>query len=470
MPLQDITVPHLASYDFGIGVDRLTGSAMNLAVNQTQTSPKDAAGASQTLVVARVLSTQDLQDQLGIDVSASYGCATFGAGVSGRFDFVKNSQVHTASLFMTITSTIHLADESIDECVLTPTAQSHVDRQDIFRQRYGDMFARACRRGGLFVGLMRVETTDEAEATGIEAELKGSYGLFSADATTKFSSITQKHHVSVYCSMYAEGGPALQIDDPTDPAKLLAAANTWLKAMFDAPDKYSKPYEWTLAPLTIAEGPMPPNVADMEHAQDVLTFCAKERTELLDQLNLLNWWLEHRDQYDWTGSGTPDAIAQAVRDTQTDLDTIAACASNAIDAPSGAPLPADFAKAHNSKYRASQPLPKGPKAIPGVAGLWQQSTTYNGQNYTSRWNLTPKGTGSYDAQETGLGNAVGSAVLNGTHLQISWATSDEQGMYEWELDAALTNGNGVLTFIIGDRAGTTSTASHVVRAPLSPIS
>jgi hypothetical protein len=133
-------------------------------------------------------------------------------------------------------------------------------------------------------------------------------------------------------------------------------------------------------------------------------------------------------------------------------------------------MPADFAKTLPvGKYRASAPLPKGPTAIPAVAGVWQQTTTYNGQNYTSTWTLTPTGAGSYSAEETGLGSARGSAVLNGTHLQISWATPDEQGTYDWDLDAAFTHGAGVLTFVIGSRAGTTSTASHVVRKPMIPI-
>ena len=133
-------------------------------------------------------------------------------------------------------------------------------------------------------------------------------------------------------------------------------------------------------------------------------------------------------------------------------------------------MPADFAKTHPvGKYPASEPLPKGPAAIPGVTGLWQHTTTYNGQDYTSRWNLTPKGTGSYEAQETGLGNASGEAVLKGTHLQISWATSSEQGTYKWDLDATFTHGDGVLTFTVGGRVGTTSTASRVVHIPVGPI-
>jgi hypothetical protein len=65
------------------------------------------------------------------------------------------------------------------------------------------------------------------------------------------------------------------------------------------------PYSVTLAPLTIAEGPLPPNTADIEHAQDVLVLCAKKRSQILDQINLLSFILAHQSSYDWTGDPTP---------------------------------------------------------------------------------------------------------------------------------------------------------------------
>src|SRR5262245_39755795 len=119
MALQEIRVPHLDTYNYGVGVDRLSGTAMNQAVTPTISPPIDAQGAGQTFEVARVSSTHDLQQKLGVDVDASYGCASFGAGVSARFKFSQESQIHSASLFMTVTRTIHLADVSIPECVLT---------------------------------------------------------------------------------------------------------------------------------------------------------------------------------------------------------------------------------------------------------------------------------------------------------------------------------------------------------------
>jgi hypothetical protein len=367
MALQEIVLPHKGNYDYGIGVDRLSGMAMNLVVKPTQSPPRGAGGGDQTFTVARVSSTHDLQENLGIDLNASYGCASFGAGISGRFKFSQDSKIHSASLFMSISRTIHLADLNIDECVLTDPATKVADKPDIFTGRYGNMFLRTCKRGGLFVGLMQVETFDESEATSIELDLKGSYGLFSTNDQTKFSKVTSDHHASVYCTVYAEGGPEIIISDPTDPKQLLDAANTWAKAFDDAPDRWAKNYEWTLSPVSIAEGPMPLNAVDIEHAQDVLTFCAQQRAALFDQLNLLDWWVQYQDRYDWTGAATPQQVAQAAAAFQSDLDTVAACASAAIDSPKDAAMPADYATAHGRRYPLGQVPTPAPKAQPGAA-------------------------------------------------------------------------------------------------------
>lgn len=392
MALQQITVPHLDTYNFGVGVDLLSGTAMNLAVNPTP-APPVAGGANQGFEVSRISSTSELQEKLGIDADASYGCAAFGTGISARFSFAKESQVHSASLFMAITADMHLADLSIPECTLTTAAAAVTDRPDVFTQRYGNMFARACRRGGLFVGVLRVETFDESQATDIEAELHGSYGLFDASAQVNFSSIASKHGVNVYCKVYSEGGPSLDITDPGDPGQLLNAANAWMSAMLSDPDTYSRPYEWTLSPVSIAEGPLPLNEADIAHAQDVLKFCAQQQVALDDQLNLLSWWLLHPSRYDWSGAANLlQQVTQASNGTQTDLDTIARCASAAIDTPESAAMPADYAAQHQITYPAGQMPSVQPKPLPGGPAM-----IFVGPDYTlASQSLQP---GEYDTSD-----------------------------------------------------------------------
>jgi hypothetical protein len=367
---QQMSVPHLDGYDFGVGLDSLSGTLMNLAVTPTVGPPAGAGGSDHFFQVARVSTTHDLQRSLGIDASASYG--TFGANVSGRFNFAQEVSVHSASLFMTITATVRLANLSIPDCVLTPAAAALAGRPDVFTQRYGDVFFRACTRGGLFVGVMQVETFDESDATSIEGELRGSYGLFSADVTAKFSDVTKMHNSKIYCTVYSEGGPGLTVQRPDDPAELLALANTWMQAMQTSPAANARPYQWTLSPLSIAEGPLPPNAADIQNAQDVLKFCADQRLALLDQFNLLSWWVQHPDQYDWTGTYPLDQARQAAAGTQRDLDTVAETASAAINDPAHAVRPADYAQAHGITYPAGGLPAVYPKPKPGPVTVFSQ--------------------------------------------------------------------------------------------------
>lgn len=357
----EITVPHLPTYKFGLGVDRLSGEAMNLAVKPTQTTSDNAGGKKWTFTLSKITSTEDLEKQLGIDVSASYGCACFGAGVSARFSFAEQSSVHKEALFMTITATVELADLSIGECILTDPAAQVTNNPEIFKGRYGDTFLRSCKRGGIFVGVLRIEAQSEKDAENIESDLQGSYGLFSAEASAKFNEVHTKYNASVYCTVYAEGGPPPNITDPNKPQQLLDYANTWLASFQSNPDASSVPWQWTLSPMIIAEGPLPPNQVDIQHAQDVLVFCATQRSSMFDQINLVNWWLAHKDKYDWSNTSL-DKMAACSSNTEIDLDTIARCASAAMNDPTKATMPADFAISQGKSYPLSRPVPDGPKA------------------------------------------------------------------------------------------------------------
>lgn len=412
MAVQVVTLPHHSGMDFGVGIERLSGAPMNQAVNPTPSPPLMAGGSTQSFEVSRVRSTRDLQTSLGIDIEASYGCATFGAGASARFSYLKESQVSSSTLFMTITATVHHADQSIDNPVLTPSA-SGVHQPELFATRYGDMFCRACQRGGLFVGLMRVETFDSTEANKIEAELKGTYGLFSAEVKANFKSVIQESNVSAYCTVYTEGGPNVRINDPSDPAELLTNANQWKEAMYAEPDRYSVPYQWTLSPLTIAEGPLPLNPAEVQHCQDILIFCARERTSRLDQLNLLSWIYEHPERFDWTGSASEDDLVNASRNVQADLDLVASCASWSINDPAAAEYPAGYATRQGTVY----PLAVMPAPLPKQL---EKPDTPPIPDHFSRWHrfqLAPSGSASATSGLTAV-----SRMPNG--METWWLAAD----------------------------------------------
>lgn len=146
--------------------------------------------------------------------------------------------------------------------------------------------------------------------------------------------------------MYHEGGPVdLEIKDVTDPGELLRNANLFISSFRTNPDDVAVPYLVTLAPISIATGPLPPNEADLAHAQDVMRFCASQQSALLDQLNFLELIVLSPSRFDFSNGSDLKEIAAAAAATQVDLDLIASCFSAAINSPSEAKFPKDFAGA-----------------------------------------------------------------------------------------------------------------------------
>jgi len=380
MPQMQLDVPVRDAYNFGVGVDLLSGAAMNKPVsNDIINSIDHAEGATVNMIVQRIQTTHELEQALGISAEASYGSPSFGAGISGRFEFAKSAKVQSSSLFMTVTATIKLKVLSIDAPFLTSEAAKIVDNPSIFAQRFGNVFVRSMERGGIFIGVLRIDTSNSEESESVSAELKGSYGLFSAEAKTKFSEVEKKFSSDVFVQMYHEGGPAnLKIKDPTNPLELLTNANLFLDSFATNPDSSAVPYLVTLAPITIATGPLPPNEEDLSHAQDVMRFCAQRRSTLLDQLNLLQLIVDSPSRYDFSNGSSLKEIAAAAANTQSDLDLISSCASAAINSPKGALFPKDFAATKGVTFPSAvmpelfpigKPRPIGEKTVPKFVGL-----------------------------------------------------------------------------------------------------
>lgn len=362
MANRQVTVPYLPGYSFGVGADLATGSPMGKVVTGAQTSVQNAGGSTVTFDVQRIQSTEELERALNIDAEASYGSASF--GVSARFSYAKKTKIQASSLFMLVSARVDLAFLSIDEPILTETAAKYVEQPTAFKDKFGNMFVRGIGRGGLFVGTIRMETSSAEESQDIAAELEGSYGLFSASVKAKFSETQSKHKASTYINMYHEGGPVdLKINDLTNPLELLDNANRFIDSFHTEPDKHAVPYFVTLAPIAIADGPLPPNAAELDHAQDVLVACAKARSRLLDKSNLVDFILDNQSRFDFTNSADAQALRSAQEGFEADLELVADCASNAIRSPANAAFPAIYATSKGEVYpKAALPILPVPKA------------------------------------------------------------------------------------------------------------
>lgn len=89
MAIGQITVPYFrgCGYNFGVGVDLATGSRMGKVVDGAASVVEDAEGATVEFRVERIQSTEELEQALGIQAEANYGCGAFGAGASASARF-----------------------------------------------------------------------------------------------------------------------------------------------------------------------------------------------------------------------------------------------------------------------------------------------------------------------------------------------------------------------------------------------
>jgi hypothetical protein len=352
-----VTVPWQANYDFGIGVDLSTGSPMGRAVVGETSGVTASEGAKTAFQISRITSTSDLETALGISVEASGGCGCFSA--SARMDYAKSTKVQSGSLFMLITARVELENLSIDDPSLSPAALALAGTPDAFATRFGNMFVRGIARGGLFIATLRFDTASSEESEAISAELSGSYGAFSADAKMHMESVQKQFHSELFISVYHEGGPVdLTMDDIQDGNQLYVMLQHWLESFQTDPAKNSVPYTVTLAPIAIANGPIPPNAAEIQHAQDVLVVCARKRSDILDGLNLMDYVAQHASRYEFVAPTTPADLAAASDGYQADLDVVGAAASYAINNVALAATPADFAAKSGLTFpRGLPPVP-----------------------------------------------------------------------------------------------------------------
>jgi hypothetical protein len=192
--------------------------------------------------------------------------------------------------------------------------------------------------------VLKIDATDEQSTQEISNKLSGSYGAFSADAETNFSEVQRDYRCEIQIKLYHEGGPVdLVVDNTKDPNLLLGLLKTWFKSFADDPERAAVPYFAVLAPVAIANGPLPPNAADAEHAQDVLVTCARQRSALLDNLNLMDDIIQTPARYAFTPPTTLADVQAASAGYQADLDIVGAAASAAMSHPASAKMPADFA-------------------------------------------------------------------------------------------------------------------------------
>jgi hypothetical protein len=343
-------------YAFGIGVESASGSPMGLVVTGTPAMVRDATGGEGSFQFTRIATTSELEDHLGISAAASGGIGLFSA--SDRFNFAKDCKIQSNSITLLLYCTREFGFEQIDDPRLSESAASIMAKGNLqlFQGKYGDCFVRGIATGGQFFGVVRIDCKSEDSRQTIENSLSGSYGTLSADVAVKVSSALKatSSHAETY--IHYEGGDVKTIVDT--PEKLFAAATEWLNSLAAS----RKPYSVTLAPYIIADGPEPPNKADLQHQQDVLARCAILRSKTIDKQNLIDYMMSPQHAGDFDIKPDSPNLSELAAKISNDLDIIASAASFAIENPKDALEPEDYAR--QKKGLAGYTLTQIPANIP----------------------------------------------------------------------------------------------------------
>ncbi|MBS0243966.1 MAG: hypothetical protein JSS20_17470, partial [Proteobacteria bacterium] len=370
-----IELPYKIGFDYGIGVDSRSASRSGTAIEGEPTGVLGASGASQYLTIKRIQTTSELEDALHISAEATAGIGLFPASANARFDFAKDCKVQSMSLVLLVTHQIAFGFKQIVQPKLSAHAAEIVSNPAAFQDRYGDQFIVGMTTGALFYGVLRIDTQSEESRQSIDASISGSYGLaFSGEAASNLSSALKKTASTCTASIYFEGGDIGQTHtNPQTPQDLLDAHAAWYKSLVDAngnPTSLAKPYSALLLPYTVAEGPLPPNAIDMQHMRDVLSRCAKLRSQTLDRLNLLDYILAHNDEFEFhPGDLTIDQISTLRGQVAQDDEQIARAASFAMNYPDKAVDPELFEHMTGTPYEfhvipSNTPLHNGGVKIP----------------------------------------------------------------------------------------------------------
>lgn len=326
--MPSITVPYSNGYDYGVGVDTPSGDVRNVAVTGDKSAVE--GGSIVTFDMTQVSTVSELNEVLGISASASGGVGLFSA--SARLKFSKERQVNDSSVFLVVTAQVTNPFQQIKAPGITKAAFDLLSdgQTQQFQKEFGDMFVRGLVTGGIFFGVIEVQTHDSDENEKVSTALKASYAAFSADGSfdDNFHQTLRTRQTNVRC--HIEGGQTSPI--PLQVDTMITFAANWPGTVMNK----AVPYSAVLNAYSILPIPAEPNFIELQHQRDVLIQCSILRDQDLQVLNNINYILSHSDQFI-----DPEQfpLGQIRNDLDADLNTIAAAASHALDHPKEAALP-----------------------------------------------------------------------------------------------------------------------------------
>lgn len=289
--------------DFALGFNSVRGDIRGQAITRTPAAPAPGDGQTVTFHARSVTSIADIQKALAVSAEAS--AVFLGGGGSASFDFSENSNFHSFSAFLLVTSFVtnastHMLNEQLRDGTPDapgPKALIAAGLMDRFTEEFGDFYIKGIETGGKFFAIIEVQTSDSTDQTNVATSLSVNAFVGGAESLNAHFKSAQMQSLSTHKLEIN----SLQIGGQGDGAKqfltadeMLNAASNFAKTVFDHPVHFRV----ELQDYQSLDLPPPPNAADIQNAKDVIADCATLRATWLQFRNDIAFILANPAQFE----------------------------------------------------------------------------------------------------------------------------------------------------------------------------
>ncbi|WP_437476292.1 hypothetical protein WME75_26060 [Sorangium sp. So ce1014] len=190
----------------GKGYDAIQDQVKGECVEYRSADPiEGATGQKVIFSLDLVESSKEISRKLGVSAGAS---ARFGLGsVDVKAQYVEEHQVSQNNIYAFVSVRILNPASAVKGARLSDSARSTLAvNPERFRERCGDKFIAATQNGGVFYGILEVETSNEQEKQSIAIAISGASLTFSASGSVNNDFRKAISNKQVHVWTYQEGG------------------------------------------------------------------------------------------------------------------------------------------------------------------------------------------------------------------------------------------------------------------------
>jgi hypothetical protein len=363
------TLEYRPGYDFGIGIDSVTGNPKGDAVIRSDIEDvTGAAGQSTNFFMRQIESTEELNEALSASASVSGRYGFFSGRAS--FEFARQAGFQRYSTFLLISTSVVNSFRQLRDVRLAPHAVRLWESgdKDAWLAAMGDSFCQGMSTGGLLNVVLRIDTENEEQQDEIATELQAGMntGIAKFNAKAQFSQMVNRlaSKTNITLSHMQMGG---KVEIEYTPDRILERAAEFAESV---KGNLAVPFSVNASDYRIVSNlPAVPNKFDRQLQKDVINACGRLRLRYLDQINDIEYVLNKSHQFDWKGRETAwakdlDTKADALRNALSLIARRASeCADNAVTCalPTGEEtvvVPDDLLPDRRARKPGSGPRPK----------------------------------------------------------------------------------------------------------------